>query len=238
MKKVDNFMHHLNEQVDQKFGPFELFFKKYFVIFSSTFLAFFLFLIIFRVFYNKPYYLVSVVKDDLTQINKILTDIDTDCNILSIKNKVNYIDFLNVEKFAGSAVGSLNLAYPEKWKGPYLRINPSLYGRFYELVRNKEGFFVLPGNGVRLPNGYVVGRDFDVTKSGVSILEMLKPGGYLNYKGTPLGLLIKFKIGDWDPFLKKNLTSDKIEKILDEYNAAFPYTKNDTKNENIEALKA
>jgi|GEM_PF-1028188 len=231
MKKIDNFMHSLNDQVDSKFGPFEIFFKKYFMFFSTTFLAFFVLLIVFRIVYNKPYYIVSVIKEDLETIYKSLDEIDKDCNILTIHNKVNYIDFLNVEKFSGSTVGCLNLAYPASWKGPYVKINPTIYGRFYEMIRVKEGFFIVPGNGVRLPNGYVVGRDFDVTKDESKISDMLMPGGFLNYKGEPLGVKVKFKVGDWDPYLKKKIINDKIETdgiidAIDRYNAAIPFTKN------------
>ena len=65
-----------------------------------------------------------------------------------------------VKSFEGSEVGSLNLAYPKKWQGPYLGDNPTFQGKAYQIIRTKNGYFVTPGDGIMLPNGLVIGRDF------------------------------------------------------------------------------
>lgn len=151
-----------------------------------------------------------------------MSQIDQECNILSIRPGRAAIDFLTVEKFAGSTVGCFNLAYPKKWKGPYLQQNPSIQGKPYDIVRVMEGFYVLPGAGVKLPNGLVMGKDV-VIRPDSRVSAMLQPGGQLNYKDQALGFRIKFKIGDWDtPRLDKG-TIDKINEFLKEFNEALPY---------------
>jgi hypothetical protein len=75
---------------------------------------------------------------DMYMVEKIMNHIDTQCNILGVRGDRNPIDFLTVQKFAGSTVGCFNLARPKKWKGPYLKQNPSINGVLYEIVKTKE----------------------------------------------------------------------------------------------------
>ncbi len=51
---------------------------------------------------------------DLAQLDDIFKRIHETCNIMSIDESKNSINFLTVEKFVGSEVGPLNLAHPEK----------------------------------------------------------------------------------------------------------------------------
>lgn len=227
MKKFDDMMESIDRKVDRKLSPVYRFMQRYFTVFSATLLSLLLVIFIARVFYNRPYFLASVIKEDLVSIDQILAKIDKECNILNIRPDNAVIDFLTVEKFAGSTVGCLNLAYPERWKGPYLHRNPTLQSRPYEIVQTHEGLFIVPGKGTRLPNGQVVGKNFTIDYK-TSITSMTKPSGPLHYGGEALAIHLRFKVGDWDS--QQRLTPEtmqKANKFLEEFNAALPYAHND-----------
>ncbi len=233
MKKIDDFMKNIDTQVEQHMPTaFFAFMKKYFVYFSSFLLIGITGLFVYQVLKERPYYLATVIKSDLDQIEKNLNAIDKSCNILSITPRA-FIDFLNVEKFAGSMVGCLNLAYPDKWKGPYVQRNPTLQGIFYELVKTRDGFYIVPGSGVKLPNGLIVGKHFEVDRSA-PIQQMVRPGGQLNYKGDSLARKIVFVIGDWDSPLRKTAGAfEKISDMIKEFSDALPYAQNVAPEEKI-----
>lgn len=222
MKKFGDLMHDVDQSVDKSVGPALAIVQKYFIFFSSTFLLLLTAFFIYKIFYNRPYALASTTSEDIVRIERILKQIDVDCNILNIRHDRAFIDFLTVEKFAGSMVGCLNLVYPSRWKGPYLKMNPSIQGKLYEIVRGSDGYFVVPGNGVVLPNGFVVGKGV-VFSVNTPIAPMLKPGGKLFYQGMPLGVQLKFTIGDWDTPRPTPSTIDKINDVLKEFNEALPY---------------
>ncbi len=227
MKKLDEVIDQVDEKVEQAITPFWNYFKKYFSVFSTILLILLVVFFVLRVLHNKPYFAAAVIAEDIDLIAFALQEIDTSCNILSIENERNFIDFLTVEKFVGSEVGALNLVYPNKWEGPYLGDNPTFQEKFYELVKTKDGVFIVPGFGVKLPNGFEIGKDFKITFDS-SIPEMMGKDGNLNYKGQPLASKIDFEIGDWD---KEKLSREEIEEIsdiLEEFNTAMPYTHNQT----------
>lgn len=101
----------------------------------------------------------QVIHEHITELHDIFTRIDADCHILHFDHQKNYIDFLNVVKFVGSEVGSMNLAYPDKWKGPYLQDNPTMQEKQYQIVRTHKGYYIVPGEGVELCNGKIIGKD-------------------------------------------------------------------------------
>jgi len=114
---------------------------------------------------------------EIDQLAKVFTDIDDDCAIISFEHQKNYIDFLNVKKFAGTTVGSMSIMFPDKWKGPYFQDTPSVFGNPYLIVRTKKGYFITPPEGTRLSNGKVVGTDIslaenaDLEKAGRTTLK-------------------------------------------------------------------
>jgi len=222
-------MEDVDRKIDHKLSPFYRFAQRYFTVFSATLLAILMLIFVARIFYNRPYFLASIIKEDLVKIDQILAKIDKDCNILDIRPDNATIDFLTVEKFVGSMVGCLNLAYPERWKGPYLRVTPTIQSRPYEIAHTHEGLFIVPGKGTTLPNGLVVGKDIKFDHQS-SITKMLKPGGQLYYSGEVFAIQLKFKVGDFDS--KQRMTPDtmqKANKFLDEFNKALPYTHNEGK---------
>lgn len=226
MKKFDEVIKTLDEQVDKHVAPAKSFIKKYFTVFSSTLLIGLAAIFIFRLVNNKPYFIASVINEDLHKLTKVFNEIDKTCNILHISRQRCAIDFLTVEKFVGSEIGGLNLAFPENWKGPYLRINPRFQQRHYELVGVDEGLFIVPGNKVRLPTGYTMGQDIVISRT-TPMKKLLSAGGMLNYKGQSLGVQLLFKIGDWDsrPMNKDNVSN--INSILKEFNEAMSFTNNE-----------
>lgn len=122
---------------------------------------------------------------DIEQLRDIFHRIHATCTIIDFDNQKNLINFLNVAKFAGSEVGPMNLVHPEKWEGPYLKENPTVYHHAYQVVSTKKGYFITPGDGVTLPNKKVVGKDI-VLDQKAKIDEMMKDPQMLMYNNKSL----------------------------------------------------
>jgi hypothetical protein len=227
MKKLDEIINSLDRKVDKNFGPITKKLKQYFTVFSATVIASLFVIFLVKTSKEGPFQLAAIIENDLEQIEKVLTNIDTTCNILSFNYDSLLINFFTVEKFVGSTIGCLNLAYPGKWEGPYMQRNPTLQGKFYEVTRTKEGFFITPGVGVKLPNGQIIGKDFVIT-TNTSMNDLLLDDGAMNFKGQKLARKIEFKIGDWDSVFTQTTTVDKINSALKEFNDAMPFTQSET----------
>jgi len=229
MKKIDNFMHDIDKSFDKSINPVLLSMKKYFPAISTITLVTLMSIFFIKIIVDKPYQIVASIKNDLKEIEKVLNEIDKNCNILSFNNDNIPVDFLNIQKFAGSTVGCMNLAYPAKWTGPYMRRNPTFQGKFYEICKTKDGIYIVPGHNVKLPNGLTRDKHF-VINTTTSMSELIKEGGVLNFKGEVLAIKITFKIGDWDsPLTKNKVSEDKLEKFneaLKEFNQAYSFTSN------------
>jgi hypothetical protein len=100
-----------------------------------------------------------IIADDVAHLAEILNTIHRECTIIDFEHQKNHIDFLNVISFEGSEVGPMNLAHPERWRGAYLKDNPTIQEKYYQVVRTKKGYFVVPGEGVQLSNGLIIGKD-------------------------------------------------------------------------------
>jgi len=226
MNKIEKAFSTIDYKVDKRLGFLKSFFKKYFTIISTVLLCTFMLLFVLRVFYTRPSLIASIIEDDINLIVLSLKKIDDTCNILSVDDENNEVDFLNVKSFVGSRVGALTLAYPDRWEGPYLNINPTIQDQHYQIVKAGDGIFVMPGNGVKLPNGKVIGKDFKVSR-GTIVAELLKQNGALRYDDKLLAEKLIFKIGDWDPWHLKKETVKSLDRMIREFNEAMPYTKND-----------
>lgn len=222
MKNLDKIVHDFDVKVEKKMTPVWAFMQKYFVIFSATFLTVLMAIFLVRVFTDRTQVLTTVIQEDLANIEKILAQIDKECNILDIRSTAAVIDFFTVEKFSGSTVGPLNLAHPDKWKGPFLSQNPTIQQKFYEIVQAKDGYFVVPGQGVTLPNDLVMGKDV-VIKNDTLVGPMLQRGGKLYHKGQACAVKIMFKIGDWDAVIPNKATIKNVDEVLREFNEALPF---------------
>ena len=222
MKKTSKVLHKLDQRIEHAVQPLWRGIQQYFVLFSSSLLLLLFAIFFFRIFNTRDSVMALAIRDDLTIIEKALTDIDKSCNILSIRAGVGPVDFLTVNKFAGSGIGLLNLAHPRRWKGPYAKANPAMQGFPYELVQTKEGYFIVPGAGVRLPNKLVMGKDIAISHDSAVTL-MLQPGGRLNVQGQPLAKRLHITIGDWDAEHPERGTIQKINDIITEFNQAMPF---------------
>jgi hypothetical protein len=226
MKDIKNIVENLDKKVDKVSKKKKRLFRRYFPIFSGITLVLLTIFFVYRTYKTQPAFETSVITEDISIIVTALNRIDETCNILSIKNNKNSVDFLNVVKFVGSEVGCLNLAYPENWEGPYVLDNPTIRGKVYEIVKTKQGYFVIPGYGVELPNDLTVGKDFDIDLEA-DIEEMLQSGGPLNYKDFVLGAKLEFEIGDWGKKVSVNEKIETINSVLEEFNEAMPFTQNE-----------
>lgn len=147
--------------------------KKYTVpVVSGVILVVLCIVFIISFYYESRATMVKLVVQDLQVLNQAFQAIDKDCGIIDFDHQKNNINFLNVISFAGSEVGSMNLRYPDKWQGPYMQDNPTIQGREYQVVHTAKGYFITPGNGVKLPNGTVIGTDIKLDKN-VDIASMM-----------------------------------------------------------------
>ena len=133
----------------------------------------------------------EIIAHDVAQLAHILNKIDKTAGILGFDHQKNYIDFLNIKKngFVGSEVASMNLIDPSKWDGPYIAEVPKIQEEDYLIVRTKKGFFVVPGEGVVLPNGKIIGKDI-IFDEDAEIEKMMFDEQALMYKGMPLAARI------------------------------------------------
>ncbi len=136
-------------------------------------------------FYRSDMVTGTVITQGVKRLANIFQTIHRQCTILGFDNQQNKINFLNVEKFTGSEVGPMNLAHPEKWEGPYVCENPTVQSKEFMVVRTNQGYFITPGNGVRLPNGKVIGKDILLTKNA-DIEVLMKDRNALFFKERSL----------------------------------------------------
>lgn len=127
----------------------------------------------------------DLIAQEVVNLAAIFQKIDQSCSIIGTDQPIIPINFLNVKAFSGSEVGSLNLKYPNKWNGPYVKDNPTIQTIEYQLVRTKNGYFVTPGNGVKLPNGKIVGKDIVLTEN-TDINTLINNKDAFSYKGKAL----------------------------------------------------
>lgn len=142
----------------------------------------------------RSYYTVTTARDELIvehikSLANIFNAIEQIIGIIGFEHDKNYIDFLNVKSFVGSEVGSMNLRNPEKWQGPYLNDNPTFQEKLYMVVKTDKGYFIVPGDGVELSNGKIIGKDI-IISSNTDIEALMRDQKGLSYKGNPLAAKI------------------------------------------------
>ncbi len=131
----------------------------------------------------------EVIAHDIQMLSDVFKSIDADCSIANFEHQKNYVDFLNVEKFVGDEVGSMQLMMPEKWQGPYVRENPKVFGKPFLIVRTKKGYFIVPPIGFKLSNGKKVGIDIKIDESADIQAMIDSPKGF-RYQDKPLAAKI------------------------------------------------
>lgn len=159
---------------------------------------------LFRMFYQVQVYSDMIIAREVVELVEIFKRIDKKCKIIDFDYQKNRINFLNVEKFEGSEVGPVNLTYPQKWEGPYLKDNPTIQEKEYQVVRTKRGYFITPGDGVVLSSGKVVGKDI-VLDENADIPPMMLEGKALNFKGKALAAPLSVGKGNLGKAILENI---------------------------------
>lgn len=131
-----------------------------------------------------------LIAEHVAHLSDIFAKINKSCHIVSFDFQKNPINFLNVKSFSGSQVGSMNLLRPKKWRGPYVISNPTIQNADFQIVRTHQGYFVTPGEGIKLPNGLIIGRDI-ILNEHADIMKMIQKDGVLNYQEKALAAPIK-----------------------------------------------
>lgn len=132
----------------------------------------------------------AMIVDHVEELTDIFQRIDKECQIIGFEHEKNNIDFLNVVKFVGSEVGSMNLTYPNNWQGPYVKDNPTVQEKQYVVVVTKDGYYIAPGDGIELANGKVIGKDIIINKES-DFAQLTGDPEALQYNDQPM--VRKFK---------------------------------------------
>lgn len=93
----------------------------------------------------------------IEKLQAIFNRINQSAQIVSFRGQKAPINFLTVRSFAGSSVGPLQLAHPDLWEGPYLTEPFEVQDKECQLVATKKGVYIVPGDGIRLANGKIIG---------------------------------------------------------------------------------
>lgn len=161
-------------------------------VLAVTLFSIFVLIAIFNTFMTSKEYTADIIDKDIKKIATALEKIEKDCKILRFASQQNVINFLTVKAFVGSEVGSVNLKHPEKWQGPYLQDNPTMQGKEYLLVVTKKGYFVVPGEGVKLPNGKIIGTDIKFDKHS-DVAAMMSNDDQLRCQGKAMAVQVEIK---------------------------------------------
>jgi len=183
-------------------------------------LTVFLFVVLVGISLYKMLYDVKIIADvmivqEVKELVNIFKRIDKKCKIISFDYQKNRINFLNVEKFAGSEVGPMNLAYPKNWEGPYIKDNPTVQNQEYQVVRTKQGYFITPGDGIKLSNGKVVGKDI-ILDENANIAQMMTDEKALNFKGQALAAPLPVGVSNVQKVILENII--KTDEGLTQHN--------------------
>ncbi len=155
------------------------------LVLSSCILGF-LFLITWYQFSREARVMINqTIVEDVQRLKKIFDTIHKECGIIDFDHEKNYIDFLTVKSFVGSQVGAMNLSNPEQWHGPYAQENLTVQAKLYEIVRTKHGYYIVPGNGVKLANGKIVGKDIVINQQ-TDIDSLVNDSEGLEFEGKAL----------------------------------------------------
>lgn len=151
----------------------------------------------------------ELIADHVSQIQQIFKRINDRCKITGFRHKKDHLDFLNVISFAGSVVGSMNLLEPKNWEGPYLEESLTIGGNEYQIVGTKTGYYIVPGDDVKLSNGLVIGKSLMITPQS-NIEQMMRDPQALMSNNRPLAAKIPMYQSAFDKLSKTDFI-DEVE---------------------------
>lgn len=177
------------------------------VIIPALTVLFFVFLVgvsLYKMLYDVKISSDVVIVKEVQTLVDIFKKIDAKCKILDIEHQKTRINFLTVKGFVSSEIGSMSLVYPKNWEGPYIEDNPTIQGKEYQIVRTKKGYFIAPGDGVKLSNGKIVGKDIILDENS-DIAAMALDKNILNFEGKPLAAQIKIGVKNINKVMMENI---------------------------------
>lgn len=132
-----------------------------------------------------------VIAQDVQKMAIAFAKINEDSRLLGFDLDKTPVNFLNVKAFSGPTIGSMSLEHPERWKGPYLEKTPMVSDTYYYILKTPQGYYLVPGDGIQLEGGKVLGRDIIITPH-TAIEDLVKNEPALTYNGQPL--IVKLKV--------------------------------------------
>ncbi|MFC1841987.1 hypothetical protein ACFLYA_02865, partial [Candidatus Dependentiae bacterium] len=82
--------------------------------------------------------------------------------------------------------------------------NPTIQDQEYQIVRTKKGYFITPGDGIKLSNGKVIGKDI-ILDENADIQKMMADEKFLNFKGEALAAPLPVGASDMSKVILENI---------------------------------
>lgn len=127
----------------------------------------------------------GVVRADLSHIAAALTAFERDCGLTAVLPGMHSLHFLTSASRPTDELAGFCVQHANNWRGPYINKVPVVQGYPYSLLKVAQGIFIVPSQGVHLPKGQVVGKDFFWIDS-LDIAALSAPGGILAHHGEPI----------------------------------------------------
>ena len=159
----------------------------------------------------------------IEKLQAIFNRINQSAHIVSFRGKKAPINFLTVRSFAGSSVGPLQLAHPDLWEGPYLTEPFEVQGIECQLVATKKGIYIVPGDGVRLANGKIIGTTLKFANDTDIDAMMIDPAQLLSWSSKPLAAKLTVTPKPRD-IVRREVRSNELAHIADVYEEDDPAT--------------
>lgn len=152
----------------------------------------------------------ELIADHVVQLQQIFKRINERCKITAFRHKKDHLDFLNVISFAGTVVGPMNLLEPQNWEGPYLQESLTIGGVEYQIVGTKTGYYIVPGDGVKLSNGLEIGKSLMITPQS-NIERMIHDPQALMSSNRALAAKVPMYQSPFEKLTKTDFIDEEIE---------------------------